>query len=330
MTKKIILFALCFLLFAPCSAVEAQQAKKIPRIAFLSVPDKATDSVRFDAIRQRLRELGYIEDKNIVIEYRSAGGKLDRYHELADDLVRLKVDLIVAGGGTIYVQAVKNATKTIPIVMTGPGGDPVKEGLIQSMARPGGNVTGLTNLGRDLGGKRLELLKEAVPKLARVAVLYDPVNRSHVSEVKEVLPMTADGLKLTLQPREVRATEGFEKVFAAIDKERPDGLYALGGPLMIANLKRIVGFAVKSRLPSTYGSRGAVTVGGLMYYGADLADSYRRVADYVDKILKGAKPADLPVEQPTKFELIINLKAAKQIGLTIPPNVLARADRVIR
>ena len=330
MTNKIIFLALCFLLFASSLDVEAQQAKKIPRIAFLSVPDKAIDSVRFDAIRQRLRELGYIEDKNIAIEYRFAGGKLDRYHELADDLVRLKVDLIVAGGGTIYVQAVKNATKTIPIVMTGPGGDPVQEGLIQSMARPGGNVTGLTNLGRDLGGKRLELLKEAVPKLARVAVLYDPVNPSHVSEVKEVLPMTADALKLTLQPREVRAREGFEKVFAAIDKERPDGLYVLGGPLMIANLKRIVGFAVKSRLPSTYGSRGAVTAGGLIYYGADLADSYRRVADYVDKILKGAKPADLPVEQPTKFELFINLKTAKQIGVTIPSSVLAKTDRVIR
>ena len=176
--NKIILFALCSLLFAPCSAVEAQQAKKIPRIAFLSVPDKATDSVRFDAIRQRLRELGYIEDKNLAIEYRSAGGKLDRYHELADDLVRLKVDLIVAGGGTIYVQAVKNATKTIPIVMTGPGGDPVKEGLIQSMARPGGNVTGLTNLGRDLGGKRLELLKP-FPNL--------PV--SQFSTIRSILPM---------------------------------------------------------------------------------------------------------------------------------------------
>jgi putative ABC transport system substrate-binding protein len=318
------------MLHAPCFPADAQQPKKVPRIAFLSTSDTAADSGRFDAIRQRLLELGYIEGQNITIEYRSAGGKLDRYREVAAELVRLKVDIIVAGGGTIYVEAVKNATKTIPIVMTGPGSDPVRAGVVDSLARPGGNVTGLTLLTRELGGKRLELLKEAVPKLARVAVLYDPANPSHVLELKEDLPVAARALKLTLQPWEVRASDGFERVFAETGKQRPDGLYVLGGPLMIANQKRIAGFALKSRLPSTHGNRGTVVVGGLMYYGADLADSYRRVAYYVDRILKGAKPADLPVEQPTKFEFVINLKTAKQIGLTIAPEVLARANKLIK
>ena len=308
----------------------AQQPKKIPRIAFLSTTDRAFDNNRFELIRQRLRELGYIEGQNIAIEYRSAGGKLDRYKEIAAELVRLRVDIIVVGGGTVYVQTVKNATKSIPIIMTGPGADPVESGLVQSLAHPGGNVTGITNLGRDLGGKRLELLKEAVPRITRVAFIYDPANASHVHEVKDVLPAAMGALNLTLQPWELRASDGFEKVFAAIDKQRPDGLYMPGGPVMIANAQRIADFAVKSRLPSTSGHRGSVDIGGLMYYGADLPHSHRQVATYIDRILKGAKPADLPVEQPTKFELLINLKTAKQIGLTIPPNVLARADRVIK
>ena len=230
----------------------------------------------------------------------------------------------------MLIRAAKNATKTIPIVMVGAGSDPVEAGFVESLARPGGNVTGITNLSRELGGKRLELLKEAVPKLARVAVLYDPANPASVLEVKEVLPVAARALGLTIQPWEVRAADDFDRVFAALNKQRPDGLYVLGGTLMSANQKRIVGFALKSRLPSMYTNREAVDAGGLMSYGADLADSYRRVAYYVDRILKGAKPADLPVEQPTKFELVINLKTAKQIGLTIPPDVLARADRVIK
>ena len=228
------------------------------------------------------------------------------------------------------IQAAKNATKTIPIVMTGAGSDPVEAGLIESLARPGGNVTGITNLARELGGKRLELLKEAVTKLARVAVLYDPANSGSVLEVKELLPVAARALGLTIQPWEVRAADDFDQVFAALNKQRPDGLYVTGSPLMGANRKRIVDFALKSRLPSMYGSREFVDAGGLMYYGADLADSYRRVAYYVDRILKGAKPADLPVEQPTKFEFVINLKTAKQIGVTIPPDVLARASRLIK
>jgi ABC-type uncharacterized transport system substrate-binding protein len=210
------------------------------------------------------------------------------------------------------------------------GIDPVEAGLVESLARPGGNVTVLTNLSPELGGKRLELLKESVPKLARVAVLYDPALPSNVVQVKEILPVAARALGLTLQPWEIRAADGFEKAFAALNKQRPDGLYVGLGALSRENQKRIVGFALKSRLPSTNPNREFVDAGGLMYYGADTADSYKRVAYFVDTILKGAKPADLPVEQPTKFELIINLRTAKQIGLTIPPNVLARADRVIK
>jgi putative ABC transport system substrate-binding protein len=203
--------------------------------------------------------------------------------------------------------------------------------LVESLARPGGNVTGLTLLSRELGGKRLELLKEAVPTIARVAVLYDPAVRTALVEVKEVLPVAAHALKLAIRPWEIRDGEGFKRVFAALDKERLDGLYMpASGPLINANGKRIVGFALKSRLPSTYAFRGLVDAGGLMYYGADEADSYRRVAYYVDKILKGAKPGDLPVEQPTKFELVINLKTAKQIGVTIPQSMLYRADKVIK
>jgi putative tryptophan/tyrosine transport system substrate-binding protein len=318
------------LLLALGVTAEAQQPKKVFRIGYLSPVDAATDSPRAEGIRLALRDLGYIEGQNIAIEYRYAEGKGDRAPELAAELVRLKVDIIVVSGGDRPIRAAKNATKTIPIVMTGQGSDPVRAGHVESLARPGGNVTGLTVLTRELGGKRLELLKEAVPKLARVAVLYDPANRASLHEVKELLPADARALKLTIEPWEIRAVDDFEKVFAALNKQRPDGLYVPGTALMRANGKRIVDFALKSRLPSVYGSRGYVEAGGLMYYGADLADSYRRVAYYVDKILKGAKPADLPVEQPTKFEFVINLKTAKQIGLTIPPNVLARADKVIK
>ena len=308
---------------------DAQQPKKVPRIGYLSTLDPASESSRSEAIRLALRELGYVEGQNIAFEYRTTEGKRDRAAELVAELVRLKVDIIVVPG-TGQARAAKNATKTIPIVMTGLGADPVEEGLIESLARPGGNVTGITNLGRELGGKRLELLKEAVPKVARVAVLYEPVAGS-VREVKELLPVAARALGLTIQPWEVRAADDFERVFAAISKWRPDGLYVpAAGAVMTANQKRIVDFALKSRLPSMYSLRLFVDAGGLMHYGADLADSYRRVAYYVDRILKGAKPADLPVEQPTKFEFIINLKAAKQIGLTIPPEVLARASKLIK
>ena len=257
-------------------------------------------------------------------------GNADRVRQLAAELVRLKVDIIVVAGGGPVIQAAKNATKTIPIVMSGVGIDPVGAGLVQSLARPGGNLTGVTILSRELGGKRLELLKEAVPKIARVAVLYDAASPGIVLDVKEVLPVAARALGLTIQPWEIRNADDFERVFAALNKQRPDGLYVAGGRLMGDNQKRIVGFALKRRLPSVYPYREAVDAGGLMYYGADLAESYRRVAYFVDRILKGAKPADLPVEQPTKFEFVINLKTAKQIGLTIPPEVLARANRLIK
>jgi len=330
MSKRVTCLALLAMLFALCSSAAAQQPKKVPRIGYLSNTDPARESARSEAIRLALRERGYIEGQNIAIEYRYTEGKRDRAPELAAELVRLKVDIIVVAGGASWVLAAKNATKTIPIVMTGAGADPVKEGLIESLARPGGNVTGITNLIRELGGKRLELLKEAVPKLARVAVLYDPAIPGTTREVKEDLPVPARALGLTVRSWEVRDKDGFDRVFAALKKERPDGLYVTGGGQMFAGRKRIAGFALKSRLPSTYSNKEAVEAGGLMSYGADLADSFRRVAYYVDRILKGAKPADLPVEQPTKFELVINLKTAKQIGLTIPPNVLARADRVIR
>jgi putative tryptophan/tyrosine transport system substrate-binding protein len=327
--KCVGLSLVAFVLVVVVATASAQQPKKVFRIGYLATGNPATES-RSEAIRLALRELGYIEGQNIAFEYRYAQGKFDRHPALATELVGLKVDIIVVAGGAIPIRAAKNATKTIPIVMVGAGTDPVEEGLIESLARPGGNVTGLTLLSGELGGKRLELFKEAVPKLARVAVLYDPATPVNVLEVKEVLPVVARELGLTIQPWEIRAAGGFDRVFAALNKERPDGLYVPGSPLITANEKKISDFAIKSRLPSMYQRREAVGAGGLMHYGADLADSYRRVATYVDKILKGAKPADLPIEQPKKFELMINLKTAKQIGLTIPPNVLARADRVIR
>jgi ABC-type uncharacterized transport system substrate-binding protein len=330
MKKKIAVLALCAVLLALCFSVEAQQSRKVFRIGYLSNTDPATDSSRAEAIRLALRELGYIEGQNINIEYRYSEGKRDRAPELAAELVRLKVDIIVVAGGETWIRAAKNATKTIPIVMVGIGIDPVKAGLVKSLARPGGNVTGITAISRELGGKRLELLKEAVPKLARVAFLYDPANPNSGLEVKEDLQIAARALKLTILPSEARVADDFEKVFAAMSKERPDGLVVTGGTLMRPNRKRIAGFALKSRLPSVSSSEEFVDAGGLMSYAADDADNYRRVAIYVDKILKGAKPADLPVEQPTKFELVINLKTAKQIELTIPQRVLGRADRVIK
>ena len=326
--KRVLWFALAASMFALCPSLAAQQPAKTHRIGFLSGgfpgPTHWTTTLRSD-----LRDLGYVESKNIIIESRFAENKPDRLPALADELVRLKVDIIVAGG-TNDARAAKNATKTIPIVTAGIGIDPVEAGLVESLARPGGNITGLTNLSTELVGKRLELLKEAVAKVTRVAVLYDPAAPGSLRELKETLPPAADALGLSVRSWEVRDANGFERTFAALRKERPDGLYVAGGPLMSLNRKRIADFALTSRLPSVYGNQEYVDAGGLMYYGADLADIYRRAARYVDKILKGAKPADLPVEQPKKFELVINLKTAKQIGVTIPPNVLARADRVIK
>jgi putative tryptophan/tyrosine transport system substrate-binding protein len=265
-SKKIFCLTLSALLLAHSFPAAAQQPAKVSRIGYLAASDAARESARAEGIRLALRELGYLEGQNIAIEYRYAEGKRDRFPELAAELVRLKVDIIVAAGGT--VEAAKNASKTIPIVMTGTGLDPVEAGVVESLARPGGNVTGITNLGGELGGKRLELLKEAVPKVARVAVLYDPAVPAAVLDVREVLPAAARALKLTIQSWEVRDADGFEKVFAALTKQRPDGLYVpRRGPLMNANEKRIASFALKSRLPSVYGYRGGVEAGGLMYYG---------------------------------------------------------------
>jgi ABC-type uncharacterized transport system substrate-binding protein len=257
--------------------------------------------------------------------------KNDRLSELAAELAHLKVDLIVPAGGDPLTRAAMNATKTIPIVLIGAGSDPVKAGFIESLARPGGNVTGLTTLNTELGGKRLELLKEAVPKLARVAILNDPTTPGATRELKEDLPVAARALKLTIQAWEVRTAEDFDKVFAALNKDRPDALFViLAGGRIRPNVKRIADFALKSRLASAFDNTLGVEVGGLMSYGADEVERHRRIAYYVDRILKGAKPADLPVEQPTKFEFVINLKTAKQIGLTIPPDLLARATKIIR
>jgi putative ABC transport system substrate-binding protein len=330
MNIRITVLTLIAMLHALCGPAWAQQPKKIYRIGYLSSVEPAADSPIAEAIRKSLRELGYVEGQNIVIEYRYGAGRRDQAAELAAELVRLKVDLIVVAGGEPWVRAAKNATNTIPIVMNGAGIDPVKEGFVESLARPGSNVTGPTSLNTELGGKRLELLKEAVPKLTRVAVLYSPLTGA-AHETKEELPFAARALGLTLRPQEIRDADDFKPVFAALNKERPDGLYVLlAGQTMRTNIKRIADFALKSRLPATYSLRESVGAGGLMYYGADEVERYRRVAYYIDRILKGTKPADLPVEQPTKFEFVINLKTAKQIGLTIPPELLARATKVIR
>ena len=318
------------LLLALSSFAEAQQPKKVSRVGYLSSTDATTDFRRSEPIRLALRQLGYIERQNIAIEYRYGEGKSDRFPELATELVRLKVDAIVVAGGDLLVRAVFNATKTIPVIMTGGGADPVGAGFVKSLARLGGNVTGLTNLVNEVGGKRLELFKEAVPKLVRVGVIHDQANPANGTELREVLPAVARAQKMTIETWEVHAQDDFDNVFAAIGKQHPDGLYVSTGALLNSNRKRIVGFALKNRLPSVYGRSEYVTEGGLMYYGADEVDSYRRVAYFVDKILKGAKPADLPVEQPTKFEFVINLKTAKALNLTIPQSVLYRADRVIR
>jgi putative ABC transport system substrate-binding protein len=328
MHKKITGLVFCATLFALCLPALAQQPKKVPRIGYLSAQGPASDSPRSEAIRAALRELGYIEGQNVVIEFRYAEGKFDRAAKLAAELVGLKVDIILVTGGGRLIQPTMKATKTIPIVMTGLGADPVEAGFIESLARPGGNVTGITMLVRKLAGKRVELLKEAVPKLARVAIFFEPVAAA-AAEMNEIQG-AASALRLTIQRWEVGGVDGMEKVFAAINKSRPDGLYVMGGGLIAGNRKRTVDFALKSRLPSMFADREYVDAGGLMSYGADLTESYRRVAYFVDRILKGTKPADLPVEQPTKFEFVVNLKTAKQIGVTIPPEVLARASRLIK
>ncbi len=332
MMKNNILWILTAVLLTAISPAQAQPAKNVFRIGYLSANAPATDAGSAKRVLQALSESGYVDGQNIAIEYRYAENRLDRLPELATELVRLKVAVIIAAGGDSVILPAKQATKTIPIVMTGSGSDPVKAGFVESLARPGGNITGVTSFSTELGGKRLEVLKEAVPKIARVAVIYDPAAPGSAREVKEDLSPAARALGLTVRPWEVRNADGLEKVFAAINKERTDGLYMRsGGPGLRSDTeKRIVDFTLKRKIPSLWTNRRAIEVGGLIYYGADIADNSRRVAVYIDKILKGANPADLPVEQPTKFEFVINLKTAKQIGVTITPEVLARATRIIR
>jgi len=326
MTKKIILLALCSLLLAPCSAVEAQQPTKIPRIGILSPGSSAFPaSARYDSFRQGLRELGYIEGKNIFIEIRYAEGKQDQLSDFATELVKLKVDVIVTSTRP-GVLAVKNATSAIPIVFAAVG-DPVSAGLVSSLAHPGGNVTGLSILNPELFGKRLELLKESFPKITRVAYFRDATSPGTGSAEMQA---TARALGLQLQSLEVRSAKDFDGAFEAVLKERAQALTTSASPVISTNQQRIVAFAAKNRLPALYPYSEFIEAGGLMFYGVSFSDLFRRAATYVDKILKGAKPADLPVEQPTKFEFVINLITAKQIGLTISPNVLARADKVIK
>jgi putative ABC transport system substrate-binding protein len=284
-------------------------------------------SARIEAFRQGLRELGYVEGKNIVIEWRSTEDKPDRLPALATELLSLRVDVIVTGGPSA-TRAAKGATSTIPIVMsTDP--DPVANGFVASLARPGGNITGLATLAPELSGKRLELLKETVPKLSRVAVFGTSTTPGNAQNIKET-ELAARAFGLQLQSLDVRAPKDMETAFRAAGKARADSIIVLSGPMVNSHRSQIVDLAVKSRLPAIYPWPEYVEDGGLMSYGPSLTDLFRRAATYVDKILKGRKPADLPVEQPIKFEFIVNLKAAKQIGLTIPPNVLVRADRVIR
>lgn len=328
MKKTIIGLALCSLLLAPCLPVQAQQPTKIPRIGYLTGTPLSSMSDRVEAFRQGLREVGYVEGKNIVIEWRSGEGNRNRIPALAAELVRLKVDIIVTGGGGT-TRAAKEATLTIPIVMT-QDGNPVGNGFVASLARPGGNITGLSNISSDLVGKRLELLKEIIPKLSRVAVFGTSNNPDNARELTE-LENTAAAFGMKLQYLDVVGAKDIETAFRDATKERADAvIWLVAGPIGLANLKEIAELAVKSRLPVNYTLRQYVEAGGLMSYGVNIDDLDRRAAAYVDKILKGTKPADLPVEQPTKFEMVINLKTAKQIGVTIPPNVLARADKVIK
>src|SRR5215470_8243384 len=313
MSRNILSVVLCVVVLVLSSSVQAQQPKKVPRIGFLSSGSPSSTKEGVEVFRQRLHELGYIEKQNIVIEYRYAEGVTDRHPNLAAELVKLKVDIIVVSG-TPATQAAKNATKTIPIVMYSVA-DPVGTGLVASLAYPGGNVTGLSNLYEDLGGKQLELLKEAFPKISRMAVLWDPVNVANVLMLKD-LKVAAGTLRITLQPLEVHVPDDLEPAFAAITRERASALSVLMNSVTGTYRSRIVDFAAKSRLPAMYDQSRWVDAGDLMSYGPDYTDLNRRAAIYADKILKGAKPADLPVEQPTKFEFVINLKTAKQIGLT--------------
>jgi putative ABC transport system substrate-binding protein len=325
MKNKITALTLCAVLFALCLPIEAQQPNTVPRIGYLTAASRSTISARIEAFRQGMRELGYVEDKNIVIEWRFGERKEDRLPALAAELVRLKIDVIVTGG-PISTRRAKEATVSIPIVMA-QDTDPVASGFVASLARPGGNITGLATLAPEISGKRLELLKEVILKLSRVAFFGNSTAPANAQSLKET-ELAAGALGVQLQYSDIRDPKDIEAALRAASKGRADAVLVLNFPGTISRV--IPDLAVKNRLPAIYYNSTIVDNGGLMSYGASITDLDRRAATYVDKILKGAKPADLPVEQPMKFEFIINLKAAKQIGLTIPPNVLVRADKVIR
>ena len=315
-----------FLLVAPLAA-EAQQPAKVPRIGFLSARPPTDNPYFIDSFRQGLRELGYVEGQNIAIEYRFAAGRPERLPALAAELVRLKVDVIVTGGPPAP-EAAKQATGTIPIVFA-VAADPVAVGLVASLARPGRNITGLASISPELIGKQLELLKEVVPNISRVAVLQNPSNDSHPHTLRQA-EGAARGLGVQLQIVQARTPPEIDAAFAAMRSQRAGGILVLRDPLFLTQRTQIAALAAKTRLPAVYGFREEAEAGGLMAYGASVPFMYRHAAIYVDKILKGAKPADLPVEQPTKFELVINLKTAKALGLTIPSSLLQRADEVIQ
>ena len=329
MVKEILLWLLATILLATVSLAQAQQQGKVPRIGYLSALSPSAEASRLDGFRQGLRDLGYVDEKNVVIESRFADGRLDRLPDLVAELVRLKVDVIVTGGSP-GTHAAQQAASTIPLVMTVIG-DPVPR-FVASLAKPGGNITGLTQISRELSGKRLELLKEAFPKISRVAVFDDAALTPQVkSGPLQETRMAAEAFGVKLQFVEMGGPNpDLDGAFRTATSQRAGALIILPSPSLLVHKKRVVELAAKSRLPAIYPTSEFVEVGGLMSYGVDLVDLCRRAAVYVDKILKGVKPADLPVEQPKKFEFIVNLKAAKQIGLTIPPNVLARANRVIR
>jgi putative ABC transport system substrate-binding protein len=327
MKNIIVTLLLIAFFFALCSSVKAQQPPKMTRLAYMGPGSPTATPGRREALLQALRDHGYVEGKNLVIDYRWAEGKPELLQEHAAQLVSLKPDVIFTGSpqGTL---AMKKATATIPIVFVGIG-DPVGFGVVASLASPGGNITGIANMTPELSSKRLELLKESAPKIRSVAVFWNSTSQGH-PRILKVLEEVAPALKLKLYPVAVRSAEDFDGAFQAVEKSRVDALMPLGDPLIAYQRKRIVEYALKNRLPSVWASSEPVDAGGLMSYAPNLADHYRRAAVYIDKILKGTKPADLPVEQPMKFEFVINLKTAKQIGLTIPPNVLARVDKVIR
>jgi len=327
MIGKIFVWLLATVVLTTAPPADAQQPKKVPRIGFLGSASPSTISTRIEAFRQGLRELGYVEGKNIVIEYRWAEGKIERLPDLATELVRLQLEVIVTAGPS-STRPVKEATSTIPIVMAFDN-DPVGSGFVTSLARPGGNITGLSTLAPEISGKQLALLKEIVPRLSRVAVLGNSTNPGNAQSLKET-ELAAGALKVQLQYLDVQDHKDIETTFQAAIKGRAEAVLVLQNPVLTSHRKQLVDLTVKGRFPAIYDRGEFVEEGGLMTYAVSSTDLFRRAATYVDKILKGAKPADLPVEQPTKFEFIVNLKAAKQIGLTIPPNVLARADRVIR